>query len=257
MRKRDIYLLAGVVVVAIFLGLGIFLTETVETASWGLSFRSEGQPPIGTANSGALKGFDAAYIGDPGEKVLYLTFDAGYENGCTETILDILKQHHVKAAFFLVGNYMEKNADLVRRMVAEGHTVGNHTMHHPDMSKISDFSAFQKELEDLEKLYFDITGENMPKFYRPPQGIYSEENLRMAKELGYKTVFWSLAYVDWNNDSQPTAEYAFGKLLPRTHNGAVVLLHSTSRTNAEILDELLTRWETQGYRFGTLEELFA
>jgi peptidoglycan-N-acetylmuramic acid deacetylase len=151
---------------------------------------------------------------------------------------------------------MEKNADLVRRMVQEGHIVGNHTMHHPDMSKISDFSAFQKELEDLEKLYTGITGQQMPKFYRPPQGTYSEENLRMAQKLGYKTVFWSLAYVDWNNDSQPTAEYAFSKLLPRTHNGAVVLLHSTSKTNAQILDELLTQWKEMGYTFGTLEELF-
>ena len=130
-------------------------------------------------------------------------------------------------------------------------------MHHPDMSKISDPAAFQKELEELEKLYLDITGEEMAKYYRPPQGNYSEENLKMAQSLGYKTVFWSLAYVDWNNDSQPTAEYAFSKLLPRTHPGAVVLLHSTSATNAEILDELLTRWEEMGYRFGTLEELFA
>ncbi len=256
MRKRDIYILAGVVVLAICLGIGIFLTETVETASWGLSFRAEGQPPVGPANETVLSGYDAAYIGNTEEKVLYLTFDAGYENGCTEKILDILKKQDVKAAFFLVGNYMEKNADLVRRMVEEGHTVGNHTMHHPDMSKISELSAFQKELEDLETLYENITGQKMAKYYRPPQGTYSQENLQMAKELGYKTVFWSLAYVDWNNDSQPTAEYAFSKLLPRTHNGAVVLLHSTSQTNAQILDELLTKWKAMGYRFGTLDELF-
>ena len=256
MRKRDIYILAGVVVLAICLGIGVFLGETVETASWGLSFRTEGQRPIGPANESVLKGFDAAYIGEAGEKVIYLTFDAGYENGCTAKILDILQKHQVPAAFFLVGNYMEKNADLVRRMVSEGHIVGNHTMHHPDMSKISDKAAFQKELEDLEALYKQITGLEMKKYYRPPQGTYSEENLRMAKELGYKTVFWSLAYVDWNNDSQPSHDYAFGKLLPRTHPGAVVLLHSTSQTNAEILDELLTRWKDMGYRFGTLEELF-
>jgi len=135
--------------------------------------------------------------------------------------------------------------------------VGNHTMHHPDMSKLSDPAAFQKELAELETLYTQITGEQMEKYYRPPQGLYSENNLHMAKELGYKTVFWSLAYVDWNNDSQPTKDYAFSKLLPRTHNGAVVLLHSTSQTNAEILDELLTSWEKMGYRFGTLAELFA
>ena len=256
MRKRDIYILAGVVALAICLGIGVFWGGTVETASWGLSFRSEGQPPIGPANSAVLKSFDAAYIGDTGEKVVYLTFDAGYENGCTAKILDILQKHQVPAAFFLVGNYMEKNADLVRRMVSEGHTVGNHTMHHPDMSKISDKAAFQKELEDLEALYQQITGLEMKKYYRPPQGIYSEDNLKMAQEMGYKTVFWSLAYVDWNNDSQPSHDYAFGKLLPRTHPGAVVLLHSTSQTNTEILDELLTRWKDMGYRFATLEELF-
>jgi len=168
----------------------------------------------------------------------------------------VLKKHKVSAAFFLVGHYMEKNADLVRRMAEEGHTVGNHTMHHPDMSKIADKDAFSKELLELESLYKEITGKEMPKYYRPPQGIYSEENLKMAQELGYKTVFWSLAYVDWNNDSQPTKEQAFSKLLPRVHNGAVVLLHSTSRTNAEILDELLYKWEDMGYTFAPIEELF-
>ena len=189
--------------------------------------------------------------------MLYLTFDAGYENGHTEAILDTLRKHDVKAAFFLVGNYLQKNADLVRRMVHEGHIIGNHTMNHPDMSAISDKEAFQKELADLEKLFTDITGKELPKFYRPPQGIYSEENLKMAQELGYKTVFWSLAYKDWDNDKQPDTEYAKGKLLPRTHNGAVILLHSTSKTNAEVLDELLTQWKTKGYRFETIDKLFA
>ena len=141
-------------------------------------------------------------------------------------------------------------------MVEEGHIVGNHTMHHYDMSKLADKEAFSKELTDLEELFKQITGKDLPKFYRPPQGIYSKENLEMARDLGYKTVFWSLAYVDWNNDAQPTAAEAFEKLLPRTHNGAVVLLHSTSKTNAAILDELLTKWEQQGYTFGTVDQLF-
>ncbi len=257
MFKRDLWILAACFLIAICLTVGVFRAERIETGSWGLSFRAEGSPPVGPANSVVLAKYDAAFLGDVNEKKLYLTFDAGYENGCTAQILDILKKHEVPAAFFLVGNYMEKNADLVRRMLAEGHTVGNHTMHHPDMSKLGDRERFQKELQDLEKLYLDITGESLPKYYRPPQGIYSEENLKMAQELGYKTVFWSLAYVDWQNDKQPTAEYAFGKLLPRTHNGAVVLLHSTSQTNTQILDELLTKWKGMGYSFGTLEELFA
>jgi len=211
---------------------------------------------MGTADTEQLKQYDAVFLGDATEKVLYLTFDAGYENGCTGKILDTLKKHAVPAAFFLVGNYIEKNGDLVRRMAEEGHTVANHTMHHPDMSKIEEKAAFAKELQTLEALYKETTGQEMPRYYRPPQGIYSEENLAMAKELGYKTVFWSLAYVDWNNDSQPTREQAFSKLIPRTHNGAVVLLHSTSKTNAEILDELLAKWKDMGYRFGQIEELF-
>ena len=257
MRKRDLALLLGALAAALILTVGILRGGALETGSWGLSFRQEGAAPMGSAGKDALKALDAAYLGDTTEPVIYLTFDAGYENGCTEQILDILKKHEVPAAFFLVGNYIEKNADLVRRMVAEGHTVGNHTMHHPDMSKISDPDAFQKELTELEDLFRETTGEDLPKYYRPPQGTYSEDNLKMAQSLGYKTVFWSLAYVDWNNDAQPTKEEAFSKLIPRIHNGAVVLLHSTSRTNAEILDALLTKWKEMGYSFGTMEELFA
>ena len=256
MRKRDLMILWIVILAAIALAVSIFSRQVIETGSWGLSFRTEGAPPVGNVGSAQLEKYDGVFLGDPSKKVIYLTFDAGYENGCTEKILDALKKHNVKAAFFLVGNYMEQNADLVRRMVEEGHIVGNHTMHHPDMSKISDKAAFEKELSDLEALYKDITGKDMPKYYRPPQGNYSEENLKMAQELGYKTVFWSLAYVDWNNDAQPTPEQAYSKLLPRIHNGAVVLLHSTSKTNAEILDDLLTIWEQMGYTFGTVEELF-
>ena len=256
MRKRDIVMILAAIGVAVGVALGIFFRSTLETGAWGLSFRQEGAAPIGNAGVDQLKQYDAAYLGDPSEKVIYLTFDAGYENGCTAKILDTLQKHNVKAAFFLVGNYIERNADLVRRMAEEGHTVGNHTMHHPDMSKLKDKEAFAKELQDLEELFLEKTGKPLPKYYRPPQGIYSEENLKMAKELGYKTVFWSLAYVDWKNDSQPTHEEAFAKLLPRIHPGAVVLLHSTSQTNAEILDELLTKWAQMGYRFGTLDELF-
>ena len=256
MRKKDIFIAVGAVVAAVALAITQFWGMTLETGAWGLSFQSEGQPPVGPAGTRQLQQYDAAYLGDTSEKVIYLTFDSGYENGNTAKILDILKRHNVPAAFFLVGNYIEKNGDLVRRMVEEGHIVGNHTMHHFDMSKLVDKAAFAKELQDLEKLFKDTTGKDLPKYYRPPQGIYSQENLQAARELGYKTVFWSLAYVDWMNDAQPTREQAFAKLLPRVHNGAVVLLHSTSATNAEILDELLTQWKTAGYRFASIDELF-
>ena len=256
MRRRDLVILFGAVFAAIVLVVGQFLGSAIPTGSWGLSFRTEGQAPMGPAGVDTLKKYNAAYIGDTSEKVLYLTFDAGYENGCTEKILDVLKKHEVPAAFFLVGNYIEKNPDLVRRMVEEGHIVGNHTMHHYDMGKLSDKAVFTKELTELETLFRSVTGKEMPKFYRPPQGVYSEEQLEMARELGYKTVFWSLAYADWDNSNQPTKDQAFGKLLPRVHNGGVVLLHSTSQTNAQILDELLTKWKDMGYRFATLDTLF-
>lgn len=256
MRKRDLMIIWAAVIAAVALAISIFRGRALETGSWGLSFRTQGAPPVGSATVEQLAAYDAVYLGDPGEKKLYLTFDAGYENGCTGIILDVLKKHQVSAAFFLCGNYVERNADLVRRMAAEGHTIGNHTMHHPDMSQISDQAALQKELKDLEDLVRQTTGAEMSKFYRPPQGCYSQENLEQAKALGYKTVFWSLAYVDWKDDAQPTAQAAMEKLLPRTHNGAVILLHATSRTNAQILDDLLTQWKAQGYTFGTLEELF-
>lgn len=257
MRKKDIWILAAALCAAAVLVLSQFSGQALETGAWGLSFPQPGLTPNGPASQTQLGEYDAAYVGDANQKVLYLTFDAGYENGCTEKILNVLQKHQVPAAFFLVGNYMEKNADLVRRMVSEGHIVGNHTMHHPNMSKLTDKGAFAKELTDLEDLFREVTGKELPKFYRPPQGNYSQENLKMARELGYKTVFWSLAYVDWNNDSQPKAEEAFQKLLPRTHNGAVILLHSTSQTNAQILDELLTRWKTMGYTFQPITQLFA
>ncbi|MBE6947657.1 MAG: delta-lactam-biosynthetic de-N-acetylase [Ruminococcaceae bacterium] len=256
MRKRDVFLIATAICLTLAVALHFWTRNVVETGAWGLSFRQGGDAPIGPASARELARYDGVYLGDTTQKVLYLTFDAGYENGCTSKILDVLQKHQVPAAFFLVGNYMKTNPDLVRRMVNEGHIVGNHTMHHPDMSKIENPEAFQKELSDLGTLYQDITGQPMPKYYRPPQGIYSQKNLEMAKSLGYRTVFWSLAYVDWNNNSQPTAEYAFSKLLPRTHNGAVILLHSTSQTNRDILDELLTKWKAMGYTFAPISELF-
>ena len=248
------------VAVAVLLVIATFTRpreQVLATGSWGLSFRQEGQAPTGNATAAELKKYDAAFLDPDGGKTIYLTFDAGYENGCTAQILDVLKAHNVPAAFFLVGTYIEKNPELVRRMAAEGHTVGNHTQSHPDMSKIQEITAFRAELKAVEEAYYAATGENLPLYYRPPQGIYSQENLELARDLGYKTVFWSLAYVDWISDKQPTAEQAFEKLLPRTHDGAVVLLHSTSRTNAGILDELLTRWKAMGYEFGTLDQLFS
>ena len=225
--------------------------------SWGLSFQEEGQPPTGNATFEELAQYNAWYAQNTDEKILYLTFDCGYENGNTPSILDTLKKHKVSATFFVVGTYIEAEPELVQRMTEEGHTVGNHTWHHPDMSQIASLDAFRKELEDVETAFQEVTGQQMTRFYRPPQGLYSESNLKMAKELGYQTFFWSLAYVDWLDNDQPTKEEAFDKLLGRIHPGAIVLLHSTSDTNALILDELLTKWAEMGYQIRPLSELAA
>lgn len=227
----------------------------VESAAgnWGLSFQEEGKPPVADVSAQELEKYNAYYIENTDEKVLYLTFDAGYENGNTPAILDALKKHNAQATFFIVGHYLESSPDLVKRMIDEGHIVANHSYHHPDMSGMGK-EEFQKELGELESLYQETLGQEMAKFYRPPQGKYSENNLKIAQELGYKTIFWSLAYVDWNADDQPTREEALEKLTKRVHPGAVVLLHTTSKTNGEILDEVLTKWEEMGYSFKSLED---
>ncbi len=222
---------------------------------WGLGFGKEGEQPTGNAAVKELLQYDTFYMGSKDQKVLYLTFDCGYENGNTAAILDALKKHNAPATFFVVGHFLESAPELVKRMVAEGHTVGNHTYHHPNMSTISDETSFAKELNDVRAKYKEITGTDMVMYYRPPQGKYNLTNLKMAQNMGYKTFFWSLAYVDWNQDSQPTREEALNKLTKRVHPGAVVLLHNTSKTNGQILDELLTKWEGMGYTFLPLSSL--
>lgn len=195
-------------------------------------------------------------IKTPGDdKVIYLTFDAGYENGNVEKILDALKDHNATGAFFVLDNIIMRNPDLVKRMSDEGHLVCNHTAKHHDMTKITSKDQFAKELKTLEDAYFELTGRDMAKFYRPPEGRFSEQNLKFAKELGYKTVFWSFAYADWDNNKQPDEAKSIEKVLSHTHNGEIILLHPTSATNAAIMDRLLTEWENQGYRFGSLSEL--
>lgn len=229
---------------------------TLSSEDWGLSFSEQGTQPNGNALPEDLAWYDAYYVGDDSEKVIYLTFDCGYENGNTEPILDALKKHDAQATFFVVGHFLETAPDLVKRMTQEGHAVGNHTYHHLDMPTISDEETFRKELDDVADLFREITGEELSSYYRPPQGKCNVENLKMAQKLGYHTIFWSLAYVDWNQDDQPSHEEALNKLTTRIHPGAVVLLHNTSSTNGEILDELLTKWEEMGYTFRPLSELW-
>lgn len=191
------------------------------------------------------------------DRVLYLTFDAGYENGNIASILDVLEEKDVKGAFFILGNMTERFPELVLRMRDEGHTVCNHTFTHNDMSTVCDEAAFAAELARMSDAYRELTGEEMAKYYRPPQGRFCERNLKFAESLGYKTIFWSFAYEDWDNNKQPQHDAAMKKILDNTHNGAVILLHPTSKTNADIIGDLIDKWRADGYRFGTLDELCA
>ncbi len=200
---------------------------------------------------------DREHGDDTEEKVVYLTFDAGYENGNVEIILDTLRREEVPGAFFILGNLIERNPELVRRMAEEGHTVCNHTDRHPDMTKMQTKEAFAEELDRLSRAYTELTGEVMPRYYRPPQGLFNRQNMEWANALGYKTIFWSFAYADWDNDKQPTPEQARQKILDNMHNGAVLLLHPTSSANAAILGDVISTLKAEGWRFGTLDELTA
>jgi peptidoglycan-N-acetylmuramic acid deacetylase len=251
-KTRILLMLAVILSACVFSPL---TKAKAESADWGLYFRVKGETPEGNESIETLQKYNAFFAGNPEEKTIYLTFDAGFEAGYTEKILDVLKKNDVPAAFFLVGTYIRDYPELVKRMVDEGQIVANHTMSHPDMSAISSKEAFIKELSQGEALYEEVTGQKMPKYYRPPRGKYSKENMRMAQELGYKTIFWSVAYVDWHQENQPSKAEAFDKLLTRVHPGAVLLLHNTSKTNANILDELISKYKEMGYEFKSLDYL--
>lgn len=219
------------------------------------------QPPLDSLLSFTeKKGLEAYYIDknnsdfESEDKVIYLTFDAGYENGNVEKILDILKEENVPGAFFVLENIVKRNTDLIKRMNDEGHLVCNHTATHPDMTKKTGKEEFMQELWALEDVC-EEAGIELAPYYRPPEGRFSENNLKIAAENGYKTVFWSFAYVDWDNNAQVSPEAAIKKVIGGTHNGEVILLHPTSATNAEILDDLIKEWKKMGFRFGTLDEL--
>lgn len=188
------------------------------------------------------------------EKKLYLTFDAGYENGNISKILDILREEEVPAAFFVLEHLVTANTDLVTRMNTEGHLVCNHTATHRRLTG-ADRASFEAELRRMEDVYRATVGEEIAKYYRPPEGTFTRDHLIWAKEMGYKTVFWSFAYADWSNDKQPDPKAAIQKIRNHTHPGEVILLHPTSATNAGILRELIRGWRADGYRFGTLHEL--
>lgn len=230
--------------------------ETGRNAKQNWYFKTkEGEQPILLGGSDLPKKYGVLALGNPEDKVVYLTFDAGYENGNVATILDALKAHNAPGAFFILPGLIKYNPEIVKRMADEGHTVCNHSTSHKDVSGISSADALRAELSGVEEQYRELTGKEMAKYFRPPEGSFSEQTLALCNELGYRPVFWSFAYADWDNNAQMSAEKAKEKLLAALHPGEVLLLHPTSATNAAIMDDLLTEIERRGYRFGTLEEL--
>lgn len=221
---------------------------------WYVKRNAEHRTPDLPAEFSCLADYGGYYADTGGDKTLYLTFDAGYENGNVEKILDTLKEKNVPGAFFILSHLLVANPELVERMLAEGHLVCNHTAHHHNMARATD-DEMRRELFDLETLFREKTGKEIAKYYRPPEGTFRWDNLSVAKELGYATVFWSFAYADWANDRQPSPEYAVKKIRDNLHPGAVLLLHPTSKTNATILPYLIDECRNEGYRFASLDEL--
>ncbi|CUP67149.1 delta-lactam-biosynthetic de-N-acetylase [Clostridium baratii] len=224
--------------------------------NWYFVFRGKGVTPEAPKESASfLKDTKSFYVGDTSKKELYLTFDEGYEKGNTEAILDILKEVNVKAAFFVVKPYITSHPETVKRMVKEGHLVCNHSSTHPSMASITDKDKFKKEFTDVEDAYKELVGSDMPKYFRPPMGKYSENSLKMTDELGYKSIFWSFAYRDWLVDNQPSESYGIEKIKNGAHPGGILLLHAVSDTNTKILKEVLTSLKDEGYEFKSLDEL--
>ena len=260
-RMTKIYKFCAVLAVLFLLipstvdGFDMTASNASESFNYYCKRNSEHKTPTLDPRFDFMKKLGGYYVGEQDDKVIYLTFDAGYENGNIQRILDTLNSHGATGAFFVLDNLIRRNTELVKRMADDGHLVCNHTARHKDMTRITDKASFEKELSDLSSYYTEMTGKQMAMYYRPPEGRFSEENLKFANELGYKTVFWSFAYADWDNNKQPDPEKAKKLILDNTHNGMVVLLHPTSKTNADILDSVLTEWEGMGYRFGTLNEL--
>ncbi len=246
--------------VAVLVMFVFCLSASAEAMSWYCKREKEHRQPRADANMSYIEKYGGYYVdknhGDGcEEKVVYLTFDAGYENGNVEKILDVMKKEGVSGAFFVLEHLITANKELVVRMAEEGHTVCNHTCSHKDMTKVGSIEEFRTELTALEDIYKECTGKEMAKYYRPPEGRFDKKTLEWANELGYKTIFWSLAYADWDNNKQPSPEEAMKKLTDNIHNGAVILLHPTSATNAQILGEFIRDLKAEGYRFGTLDEL--
>ena len=248
--------IASAALAAAFIVACVPRTVTADACGW-YCIRSGSEVPPCPAEFCYLEDHGGYYVDRAAteeDKRIYLTFDAGYENGNVARVLDVLRDHDAKGTFFILENLVSHDPDLVTRMVDEGHVVANHTATHRDMTAVGE-EEFRRELERMENAFYALTGKQIGRYYRPPEGRLSEESLKYAENMGYKTVMWSFAYADWANDAQPDPKEAFEKIISNTHNGMIILLHPTSDTNARILGDLIDAWRAQGYRFCTADEL--
>lgn len=224
-----------------------------EKKGWGMRRNPPERPEFTDEQKNMMDKYGCIYMGADEAKYLYLTFDEGYENGQTGKILDVLKEKNVKAAFFITGDYFKKENELIKRMVDEGHIVGNHTMHHPCVPKIETVEKIEDEILSLDRAFYARYGKHM-KYFRPPEGSYSEQSLAVVNALGYKNVFWSFAYDDWYRDKQRGKDYAYNKTMENIHAGCVLLLHAVSCDNANALGDIIDDARRAGYEFLSLDE---
>ncbi|CDQ42071.1 MULTISPECIES: delta-lactam-biosynthetic de-N-acetylase [Virgibacillus] len=242
--------------ILVLLAISFICMSTVSANGygWGYSKNSNHELPDIGKYKGMLDKYNAYYADDSGAKNIYLTFDNGYEQGYTDNILNVLKKHDVPATFFVTGHYVDSKPDLVKRMVDEGHIVGNHSYHHPDFS-IMDKDAIKEELETLEDAVAEVSDQKEIKYLRPPRGMFNENTLKWSKELGYIHIFWSLAFIDWETNKQKGWKYAYDQIMDQIHPGAIMLLHTVSSDNAEALDHIINKLKKQGYSFKSLDDL--
>ncbi|CAH0120495.1 Peptidoglycan-N-acetylmuramic acid deacetylase PdaA [Paenibacillus sp. CECT 9249] len=257
MRKRKLAWIAF----AAICGLLISLQGTAAARADGayhFGFKRGGNGSPASINEEGFKDIlqkhQAIFLGDTSQKELYLTFDNGYENGYTANILDVLKAKKAPAIFFVTGHYVKDQPDLLKRMTAEGHLIGNHSWSHPDMTQVSD-ERIAEELARVKQAVASVTGQQEMPFLRPPRGIFSERTLKVSREQGYTNVFWSIAYKDWDTQDQRGWRYAYDRVMAQLHPGAVILLHSVSKDNAEALGQMIDDARKQGYEFKSLSQL--
>ena len=249
-------ILKPIIVLALVLSaLATAVSADGKVHNWYFKQTEKGSRPIVFGGDTMPDKYDAVYMGAPDEKVIYLTFDAGYGNENLDIILDVLKAEQVEATFFILPAIIKYARPALQRMIDDGHLVANHTYSHCNMARLGSKAAVEKELSALADLYRESTGEEMAPYFRPPEGAFTEDTLRYAKELGYTAVFWSFAYADWDNGKQPDVESAKKRILDSVHNGEVMLLHPNSAANAAVLGEVIKTLRAEGFTFRRIDKL--